>query len=127
MRTAAKKTRSTRNTAPDVEAYLSRLPEGARATLEKLRKTIKTIVPEATEVISYQIPAFKYRGRILVWYAGFKQHCSFFPTASVIKAHEKELKSYQLSKGTIRFPIDKPIPATLVKKLVKTRMKDLTA
>ena len=111
--------------AVDVDKYLSTLPRNAQIALEKLRKTIKTLVPDATEVISYKIPAFKYRGRMLVWYAGFQEHCSFFPTAAVIKAHESELKPYQLSKGTIRFPANKPLSATLVKKLVRARLKAL--
>ena len=93
-------------------------------TLEKLRKTIKAVVPRAVEVISYQIPTFKLDGRMLVSYAAFKDHCSFFPGAAPIKAHEDELKSYQTSKGTIRFATGKPLPAALVKKLVRTRIKE---
>lgn len=108
----------------DVEAYLNSVSPKARATLEKLRKTIKTMVPGALEVISYDIPTFKLDGRMLVSYAAFKNHCSFFPGAAPIKAHEEDLKSYVTSKGTIRFPTDKPLPATLVKKLVKTRIKE---
>ena len=110
--------------AGDVEDYLSRLPEDSRAALERLRQTIKSIVPEAVEVISYQIPTFKYQGCLLVSYAAFAKHCSFFPGAEPIEVHREELKSYQTSKGTIRFPIDKPLPATLVKKLVKARVKE---
>ena len=110
--------------ARDVDDYLSRVPEDSRAALEKLRPTIKSVVPDAVEVISYQIPAFKYQGRMLVSYAAFAEHCSFFPGAAPIAAHRNELKSYQTSKGTIRFPNDKPLPATLVKKLVKTRIKE---
>ena len=107
-----------------VDNYLAEVPLEARATLEKLRKTIKAVVPRAVEVISYQIPTFKLDGRMLVSYAAFKDHCSFFPGAAPIKAHEDELKSYQTSKGTIRFPTSKPLPATLVRKLVKTRIKE---
>ena len=107
-----------------VDNYLAEVPLEARATLEKLRQTIKAVVPRAVEVISYQIPTFKLDGRMLVSYAAFKDHCSFFPGAAPIKAHEDELKSYQTSKGTIRFPISKPLPATLVRKLVKTRIKE---
>jgi uncharacterized protein YdhG (YjbR/CyaY superfamily) len=107
-----------------VDNYLAEVPLEARATLEKLRKTIKAVVPRAVEVISYQIPTFKLDGRMLVSYAAFKDHCSFFPGAAPIKAHEAELKSYQTSKGTIRFPTSKPLPATLVRKLVKTRIKE---
>ena len=107
-----------------VDNYLAEVPLEARATLEQLRKTIKAVVPSAVEVISYQIPTFKLDGRMLVSYAAFKDHCSFFPGAAPIKAHEDELKSYQTSKGTIRFPTSKPLPATLVRKLVKTRIKE---
>ena len=108
----------------DVVGYLETVPPEARATLEKLRKTIKTMLPDAVEVISYAIPTFKLNGRMLVSYAAFKNHCSFFPGAAPIKAHKDELKSYVTSKGTIRFPTDKPLPAALVKKLVKTRIDE---
>jgi len=108
----------------EVDDYLAEVPSEARAALEKLRKTIKAVVPSAVEVISYQIPTFKLDGRMLVSYAAFKDHCSFFPGAAPIKAHEDELKSYKTSKGTIRFPTSKPLPATLVKKLVRTRIKE---
>jgi len=111
----------------EVEDYLAKVSPEQRATLEKLRKTIKTIVPNAVEVISYQVPTFKLEGRMLVSYAAFKDHCSFFPGAAPIKAHEDDLKSYVTSKGTIRFPTGKPLPAALVKKLVKTRIKEYEA
>ncbi len=77
--------------------------------------------PEATETISYRIPAFKYKG-VLVWFAAFSNHCSLFPTASVIEAFMNELKCFSTSKGTIHFPTDKPLPTALVKKLVKARV-----
>ena len=117
-----KKTKTT--VARDVDDYLSRLPADSRSALEKLRRTIKSIVPDAVEVISYQIPTFKYRDRMLVSYAAFSEHCSFFPGAAPIKAHQSDLKSYQTSKGTIRFFSTKPLPATLVRKLVKTRIAE---
>jgi uncharacterized protein YdhG (YjbR/CyaY superfamily) len=110
-------------TAATVDDYLAEVSPEARATLEKLRQTIKAVVPGAVEVISYQVPTFKLDGRMLVSYAAFKNHCSFFPGAAPIKAHEDELKSYQTSKGTIRFATGKPLPPALVKKLVKTRIK----
>ena len=118
----AKKTKTT--VARDVDDYLSRLPEDSRGALENLRDTIKSIVPDAVEVISYQIPTFKYQDRMLVSFAAFAEHCSFFPGAAPIAAHQSELKSYQTSKGTIRFPANKPLPATLVRKLVKTRIAE---
>ena len=108
----------------EVEDYLAVVSPEARATLEKLRQTIKAVVPNAVEVISYQVPTFKLDGRMLVSYAAFKNHCSFFPGAAPIKAHQDELKSYQTSKGTIRFATGKPLPAALVKKLVRTRIKE---
>lgn len=77
--------------------------------------------PEATEAISYGIPAFQYKGT-LIWYAAFSDHCSLFPTAAVIREFKDELKAYKTAKGTIQFPVDKPLPATLVKKLVKARV-----
>jgi len=107
-----------------VDDYLAEVAPEARATLEKLRKTIKAMVPNAVEVISYQVPTFKLDGRMLVSYAAFKDHCSFFPGAAPIKEHQDDLKSYVTSKGTIRFQTGKPLPATLVKKLVKTRIRE---
>ena len=92
---AATKTKTTG--ARDVDDYLSRVPEDSRVALEKLRRTIKSVVPGAVEVISYQIPTFKYQGRMLVSYAAFAEHCSFFPGAAPIEAHRDELKSYQTS------------------------------
>ena len=87
-----------------------------------MRATILSAAPAGTEeIISYKIPAFKYK-RVLVWFAAFANHCSFFPTAAVIEAFREELKDYTLSKGTIQFPLNKPLPAALVKKMVKTRV-----
>lgn len=114
---------SKRTQAKTVDEYLAAISEDARATLEKLRKMIKAAAPNATEVIRYQMPAFKYHG-MLVFFAAFKNHCSFFPGSSVIDAHKDDLKSYDTSKGTIRFPTDKPLPAALVRKLVKARIAE---
>jgi uncharacterized protein YdhG (YjbR/CyaY superfamily) len=110
-------------TPQTVDDYLAALPEEARATLEKIRKTIKAVAPKATEVISYQMPMYKYHG-MLVGFAAFKDHCSFFPGANPVATFRDELKSYKTSKGTIRFPIGKPLPAALVKKLVKVRIAE---
>ena len=105
-----------------VDEYLARVPEPARSTLMKIRATIRSAVPaEATEALSYGIPSFKYKGT-LVWYAAFAKHCSLFPTAAVIDKFKNELKSYSISKGTIQFPVDKPLPAALVKKIMKARV-----
>src|SRR5690349_14525492 len=109
--------------AKDVDAYLARVPEPARSTLNRIRSVIRSAVPrEATEAISYRIPTFRYKGP-LVGFAAFPDHCSLFPmNPSVIEAFKSELKDFHTSKGTIRFPVDKPLPATLVKKLVKARV-----
>ena len=107
-----------------VEEYLAGVPEPARSTLKKVRAMIRSAVPaEATEVISYRIPAFRYKG-MLVWYAAFATHWSLFPGSSVIEKFKKELKDFQVSKGTIRFPLDEPPPAALVKKMVKARVAE---
>lgn len=108
----------------NVDDYLARVPQEARTTLEKLRQTIKAAAPKAVEVISYQMPTFKLDGRMLVSFAAFKNHCSFFPGAAPIKVHAKDLKAYEISKGTIRFPTNKALPASLVKKLVKARIEE---
>jgi uncharacterized protein YdhG (YjbR/CyaY superfamily) len=108
-----------------VDEYLARVPEPARRTLNTVRAAIRSAVPPAaTETISYQIPAFKHK-RVLVWYAAFADHCSLFPTASVIEKFKNELKGFTTSKGTIHFPTDKPLPTALVKKLVKARLAEI--
>jgi uncharacterized protein YdhG (YjbR/CyaY superfamily) len=115
-----------RNNAPrDVDEYLAAVPEPARGTLNKVRAAIRSAVPpETTEAISYRMPTFKYKGPLL-GFAAFPNHCSLFPMSpSVIVAFQNELKSFQTSKGTIRFPVDKPLPAALVKKLVKARIAE---
>lgn len=114
------------NAAPEgVDEYLVGVPEPARSTLNKIRAAIRSAVPpEATEVISYRIPTFKYKGPLL-GFAAFPNHCSLFPMSpSVIEAFKNELKDFHTSKGTIRFPVDKPLSATLVKKLVKARITE---
>jgi len=111
-------------TPKTVEDYLASVPEPARGTLQRMRLAIRSVLPaEATEAISYGIPAFKYKGP-LVWFAAFSSHCSLFPGASVIKAFTNELKGFEISKGTVHFPVDKPLPAALVKKMVKARLAE---
>lgn len=105
------------------DEYLAGVPTASRGALEKLRRTISSIVPEALETISYEIPTFKLNGRMLVSFAAFSKHCSFFPGAGPIEVHKNDLKSFPTSKGTIRFTPERPLSAALVKKLVKTRIK----
>jgi len=106
-----------------VDEYLAAVPEPARSTLLKIRATIRSAAPkEATEKISYGMPSFQYEGG-LIGYAAFSKHCSLFPmSAALIDELEDELAPYRTSKGTLRFPVDKPMPASLVKKLVKARV-----
>jgi uncharacterized protein YdhG (YjbR/CyaY superfamily) len=111
-----------------VEEYMAALPEASRVALEKLRTTIKAAAPEATDAISYQMPAFKEQGRSLVCYAAFKDHYSLFPMSmKVIEEHKEALKPYLTGKGTIRFDMDEPLPAALVKKIVNSRMRENAA
>ena len=129
MATASKK-KSTKHTSPrkkgapaNVEEYVAQIPDAARGHLAQLRAAIRSVVPaEAAEVISYRIPAFAHGG-VLVWYAAFSNHCSLFPTAAIIEQFKDELKDFGLSKGTIHFPLDKPLPATLIKRIVRARVK----
>ncbi len=109
----------------DIDEYLAGVPEPAHTTLNKLRSMIRSASPaEATEAISYGMPAFKYKGPLLA-FAAFSNHCSLFPmNSSLIKAFKKELEGFETSKGTIRFPVDKPLPAALLKKLVKARVAE---
>jgi uncharacterized protein YdhG (YjbR/CyaY superfamily) len=109
--------------AKDVDQYFRSLPKESRAALDGLRKVIQAIVPNAIETISYGVPTFKLNNRMLVSYAGFKNHCSFFPGAGPIETHKDELKNFPISKGTIRFTPDRPLSPALVKKLVKTRIR----
>jgi len=107
----------------NTDEYLAAVPEPARSTLTRIRAVIRSAVPpEATEVISYRIPTFRYKGP-LVGFAAFPNHCSFFPmSSSVLERFENDLQGLETSKGTIRFPVDKPLSAALVKKVVKARI-----
>ncbi|MGC2019994.1 MAG: DUF1801 domain-containing protein [Candidatus Sulfotelmatobacter sp.] len=107
-----------------VDEYLERVPEPSRTTLNKVRKVIRSVAPpEATEGISYGIPTFKYKG-MLASFAAFSDHCSLFPGAGPTIEFKNELKNFQTSKGTIRFAPDKPLPAALLRKLVKARIAE---
>ena len=109
----------------DVDEYLAGVLEPARGTLIRLRAMIRSVLPpEATEAISYRIPTFKYKGPLLA-FAAFSDHCSLFPmSGTVVAALKNELRNFETSKGTIRFPLDKPLPAALVKKVVKARIAE---
>ena len=103
--------------------YLAAVTEDNRAALQKLRKAIKRAAPKAEECINYQLPAFRLNGKFLVAYGAATNHCAFYP-GSTVKALKDELKGYDTSKGTIRFPANKPLPSTLVRKLIKLRIEE---
>lgn len=121
-----KKPSSSDRAAPkDVDEYLARVPEPARSTLNRVRAAIRSAVPpETTEAISYRMPTFRYKGPLL-GFAAFPNHCGLYPMSpAVIEAFKNKLKNFPTSKGAIRFPVDKPLPAALVKKLVKARIAE---
>src|SRR5205814_10529212 len=126
-----RKTTGTKRTATPAKAskpnthndYLAAVTEDKRAALQKLRKAIKAAAPKAEECISYQLPAFRLNGKFLVAYGAAANHCAFYP-GSVVQALTKELQGYDTSNGTIRFSADKPLPAVLVRKLVRLRIEE---
>jgi uncharacterized protein YdhG (YjbR/CyaY superfamily) len=106
-----------------IDNYLSGVRPDQRAALQKLRETIRTVAPKAEECISYGIPAFRLNGRSLVFFGAWANHCSFYPGSSAtLRKFQSDLKGFQISKGTIRFSPDNPLPLALVKKLVKARI-----
>jgi uncharacterized protein YdhG (YjbR/CyaY superfamily) len=114
--------------AETIDEYLAALPADKRAALQKLREMIQAAAPTAEECISYQLPAFCLKGKPLVMFGATASHCSFYPgSGTAVEAHKKELKDYSTSKGTIRFGSGDPLPATLVRKLVKHRIAESQA
>jgi uncharacterized protein YdhG (YjbR/CyaY superfamily) len=109
----------------NIDEYLAALSEDKRAALEKLRKAVKAAAPKAEECISYGLPAFRLEGKPLVAFGAAARHCAFYPmSGATVAAFKEELKSYDTSKGAIRFPLNKPLPAALVRKLVKARIAE---
>ena len=106
-----------------IDEYIHNFPESIQIKLEQIRKTIKKAAPEAKEVINYRMPAFKMNS-VLVYFAAFKDHISFFPTSNPLKVFSKELSKYETSKGTIKFPFDKNIPLELISKITKYRLQE---
>ena len=107
----------------NIDEYISKFPEKTQKTLQKLRMIINNSAPDAKEAISYQIPTFKLNGN-LVHFAAHKNHIGFYPTSSGIEAFKRELSPYEVSKGTVKFPLNKPIPFELIKKIVEFRVKE---
>lgn len=110
-----------------IDQYLVPLSKQKRTALQKLRRAIKSAAPKAEECISYQMPAFRLNGKLLVAFAAWANHCAFYPGSTPAKVHKDALKNYDTNKGTIRFSTDNPLPATLVRKLVKTRIAESAA
>ncbi len=108
-----------------IDEYIETFPKDVQSILEKMRQTIRKVAPESVEAISYQMPTFKLNGKNLVYFAAFKNHIGFYPIPSGIEAFKKELSPFKQGKGSVQFPLDKPIPFDLVKKIVKFRVKDL--
>jgi uncharacterized protein YdhG (YjbR/CyaY superfamily) len=114
-----------RNTtaAKNVDEYIAPFPPAVRTTLNKLRQTIKAAAPQAEETISYMMPAYKQQG-VLVYFGAYKTHIGFYPTGRGVVAFKKELSVYDGAKGTVRFPLDKPLPLGLISRIVKFRVKE---
>ena len=111
----------------DVDAYLADLPDAQREALQRIRETVLATVPGVEEAFVYGVPGFKLGGKSLVCYAGFKQHCGFYPMSpAVIDAHADQLERFDIAKGTIRFQPGKPLSLALLRKLVKARVAELT-
>jgi len=114
---------SKKNQFKTIDEYINTVSEESRKILEKLRQVVRDAAPEAEETINYQIPTFKLNGN-LVHFAAYKKHIGFYPTPSGIEAFKNELSSYELSKGSVKFPLNKPIPFDLIKKIVDFRVKE---
>ena len=111
-----------------VPEYLATLPKDTRVTLERVRATIRKAVPQGEEAISYQIPALKLEGTAVIYFAGWKQHYSLYPaTKGVVAAFGRELEAYELSKGTVRFPLSEPVPTQLIARIAKLRAEETRA
>jgi uncharacterized protein YdhG (YjbR/CyaY superfamily) len=110
-------------TPKNIDEYILNFPEETQKLLAQVRETIKKAAPGAQEVISYQMPAFKYKG-LLVWFAAYKNHIGFYPKASGIEVFKKEISVYKWAKGSVQFPLDKPLPLGMISKIVKYRVKE---
>lgn len=120
-----RKPKSAKTPAKTIDGYLAKVSDDQRVALEKLRKTIKAVMPKAEECICYQIPSFRLGKKYVVSFAAWANHCAFYPGSHAIKVHQAALKSYDLDKGTVRFPVARPLPSVLVRKLVRARIAQI--
>jgi uncharacterized protein YdhG (YjbR/CyaY superfamily) len=118
--------KTSKETPKHIDGYIAGFPHDVQEILKRIRTTIKTVAPDAEETIKYQIPTFVLNGN-LVHFAAFKNHIGFYPTPSGIEEFKDELSPYQSAKGSVQFPIDKPIPLSLIEKIVKFRAKEARA
>jgi uncharacterized protein YdhG (YjbR/CyaY superfamily) len=116
--------KTARRAAKDIDEYIDRFPEDVQNVLHKIRALINEVVPDAEEKISYQIPTFTLNGSYLIYFAGFKNHVSVYPAPRGTEQFKKELAAYEGGKGTVRFPLDQPIPYGLIKRIVKFKVKE---
>lgn len=115
---------SGRPTAGSIDEYIAGFPPATRAVLEEVRALIRAAAPDATETISYAIPTFDLRGRHLVHFAGYAKHIGFYPVPSGMEAFKEELASYKQGKGSVQFPLDRPLPADLIRRIVEFRVAE---
>jgi uncharacterized protein YdhG (YjbR/CyaY superfamily) len=107
----------------NINEYITTFPLQTRKLLREMKATIKKAAPKAEEVISYGMPAFKFHG-LLVWFAAYTRHIGFYPRVSAIQAFKKEIAKYKNAKGSVQFPLHKPLPLALIKKMVQYRVKE---
>lgn len=117
--------KESRPTPESVDSYIAGFPADVQMVLERIRKTIRKAAPKATEAISYQIPAYKVDGKVLIYFAGFAKHVSVYPAPRETKEFKKELAAYKGGKGTVQFLLDKPIPYDLISRIVKFKLQKM--
>ena len=109
--------------AKNIDEYIAQFPENTQKLLEQVRQTIHKVAPDASEVISYGMPAFK-QNKVIVYFAGYNNHIGFYPTSTGINKFKEEFSKYKWSKGAVQFPLDEPLPLTLITRIVKFKLRE---